>query len=123
MLAAPPWLEIRHATPTLDLDLEKLDAGEREAIALAEELRAELLILDDKDARIEATRRKLRVIGTLGILAEAAAIDLLELPVALAALQQTTFRADTDIVQELLKRDADRKAERHVPTNPPKPMT
>jgi predicted nucleic acid-binding protein len=49
----------------------KLGAGEREAIALAEELKAGLL-LDDGKARREARRRGLAVTGTLAVLAAAA---------------------------------------------------
>lgn len=48
-----------------------LGAGERAAIALAEELGAELLVTDDAGARREAMRRGLRVTGTLGVLREA----------------------------------------------------
>ena len=88
---------------------EKLDAGEREAIALALELKADLIILDDKDARLEATRRDLRVIGTLRVLEDAAQLDLIDLPIVLQKLQQTTFRASPKLLQGMLDRDAVRK--------------
>ena len=64
-----------------------------EAIALALELRADFLILDDRDARIEASRRKLMVIGTLRGLEDVAQLGLIDLPHALPRLRQTTFRA------------------------------
>jgi predicted nucleic acid-binding protein len=48
-----------------------LDAGEAEAIALALELRAELILLDEKDGRRAAERAGLRVTGVLGILLRA----------------------------------------------------
>ncbi len=51
----------------------KLDLGEAEAIALALELQADLLLMDERLGRIEAARFGLRFIGTLGVLIEAKA--------------------------------------------------
>jgi predicted nucleic acid-binding protein len=48
-----------------------LDAGEAEAIALAEILNAEIFLTDDAHARRVASRRGLHVMGTLGILRSA----------------------------------------------------
>jgi len=42
----PDWLEVQQITVPADLALVKLDAGEREAIALAEALGADALLLD-----------------------------------------------------------------------------
>jgi len=75
----------------LDPALAFLDQGEREAIALAEELHADQLLLDDADARREAARRNLPFIGTLGVLREAARRELLDLRVVLVQLQETSF--------------------------------
>jgi predicted nucleic acid-binding protein len=50
------------------------------------------------------------VIGTLGILAEAARRNLLDLPQALAALQATNFHAAPDLIELLLANDARRKS-------------
>ena len=100
----PPWLETRAVTVPPDPALEGLDAGEREAIALAETLRADALILDDKPARREAERRQLRVIGTVRVLADAAEAGLLDLPDALQRLQALGFYLDTRLMQLLLSR-------------------
>jgi uncharacterized protein len=48
-----------------------LDPGEAEAIALALELRAELILLDERDGRAAAERAGLRVTGVLGVLLRA----------------------------------------------------
>jgi predicted nucleic acid-binding protein len=67
--------------------LEELDAGEREAIALAEALHADALIIDEKMGRREAERRKLRVIGTLRVLDDAAEARLIDWSAALSRSQ------------------------------------
>jgi predicted nucleic acid-binding protein len=47
---APDWLEIRTPVNAPDSSLTKLDPGERDAIMLAIELRADQLIVDDREA-------------------------------------------------------------------------
>lgn len=51
--------------------LSVLDAGEAEAIALAEEVNAELVLIDELAGREVARRGGFTVVGTLGILLEA----------------------------------------------------
>jgi predicted nucleic acid-binding protein len=107
-LSAPPqWLRISSMTFQADLLLARLDRGERDAILLAESIRADRLIMDDLDGRLEAANRKLAVIGTLGILAEAARRKLLDLPMALSALKSTNFHVSPALIERLLARDAD----------------
>lgn len=103
------WLQVQplHRPPGPELDY--LDEGERQAIALAEELHADQVLLDETDARKEAERRKLPFIGTLGILRRAAQLDLIDLPATLARLQQTTFYIDPALIRSLLDEDAQRR--------------
>ena len=63
----------RQLVNALGLDL---DAGEAEAIALAMECQADLILLDERMGRHAAQRMGLKVTGTLGILI--AAKDLLD---------------------------------------------
>ncbi len=100
----PAWLEIRRAKSSPEPALGNLGAGEREAITLAEELHADRLILDDHAARRVATQRKLTVIGTLGVLAEAAECGLIDLSDAIARLQQTSFYVSPEVLAPLLNR-------------------
>ena len=67
-IAAPPaWLEI-HDTSGLP-QVSGLDDGETAAIALAEALHADLLLIDERLGFRVARKRELRVTGTLGLLA------------------------------------------------------
>ena len=105
---APAWLEVRPPIGVPDPSLNFLDRGEREAIALAVELNADRLIADETLARTEAVRRKLPVIGTLGVLRNAARSGLLRLPEALLKLQETSFYVAPDLIRLLLEEDAER---------------
>ncbi len=100
----PTWLEIRPVKRGADPAIQDLGAGEREAIALAEELHADRLIMDDRAARRVATQRNLIVIGTLGVLAEAAERGLVDFSDAVARLQRTTFYVSPEVLNPLLER-------------------
>jgi predicted nucleic acid-binding protein len=104
MQEPPSWLIFRSVAAQPDLGLEKLHAGERAAILLAQALRADLIILDEKAARQIAAGRGLRVTGLLGILDEAATRDLIDLPAAVDRLRQTTFRAPPRLLEALVQR-------------------
>jgi predicted nucleic acid-binding protein len=107
--ARPDWLRISDAVFASDPLLGILDRGERDAILLAESIRAERLIMDDSDGRREAENRQLAVIGTLGVLAEAARRDLLDLNRALADLRQTNFFVAPALIEMLLTNEAKRR--------------
>jgi len=72
-IARPPsWLEVLSPSKMADVGLARLDIGERDAILLAEELRADQFVIDEARGRREAERRNLPRIGTLGVLAKGA---------------------------------------------------
>ena len=86
-----------------DLELEQLDDGEREAIVLALELGA-LLVIDERDGRAVATRLGLRLTGTLGLLVEAknrALIPSLRTELD-RLLVETNFRCAESLLQKAL---------------------
>ena len=65
----PSWLKIPHVAPDQVQTISPaLDLGEREAIALAQVVRANLLLMDDLAGREAARRLNLLVTGTLGVL-------------------------------------------------------
>jgi uncharacterized protein len=99
LVPALDWLETRSITDTdaqrikiLQLDFN-LDLGESAAIALAEELNADQVLIDERAARRVAISRQLPVIGTIGILVLAKQRGLLEsVKVVLDALTANGMR-------------------------------
>jgi predicted nucleic acid-binding protein len=100
----PSWLQVQPVPETTDADLLLLDPGERDAILLAEALRADLVLLDDRRARDLATKRCLSMTGLIGVLARAADRGLLSSTEAIDRLQRTSFRADPALYRLLLAR-------------------
>jgi predicted nucleic acid-binding protein len=110
--STPAWLEPRQATDSQDARLRRLGPGEREVIILAEQLRADSIIVDDLAARREAKRRNLHVIGTLTVLYEAAGADLLDFPETVQKLVRAGFHASPALIRLFLGLHARRLAER-----------
>jgi predicted nucleic acid-binding protein len=105
-LAVPPnWLQIQVAVLPQSDALKLLDPGEREAILLAEQLKADLVILDDKAARQMARERGLTVIGLLGIVKSAARSNLLDLETTFAQLREVGFWVAPSLLERLLTED------------------
>lgn len=96
----PSWIDVR--TPTnSDPTLDWLGPGEREGLALAQEIGADLILIDDLPARQEAEKRRFRVTGTLGILRNAARRNLVDLSEALHRLLSTSFYAPSTLISDL----------------------
>lgn len=67
------WISVRQVADTdlLCLLKNELDSGEAEAIALAKEINAKLILLDERAARKIAKSLRLNVLGTVGLLIQA----------------------------------------------------
>ncbi|MBI3492741.1 MAG: DUF3368 domain-containing protein [Acidobacteria bacterium] len=99
----PDWLQVRAPMRALDSLRTVLGAGERDAIALAAEISADALLIDDWDARQEAHRLGIPVMGTLRVLADASEHGFADLVVAFDRLRQTNFRARDQLLDQLVK--------------------
>ncbi len=99
----PDWFEPRASATFPDAALMRLDAGERDAILLAEELKADQLIVDEIRGRAEARRRRIPFTGTLGVLAAGAEAGLLDLRGAIDRLRQTNFHVSANILDRLVE--------------------
>lgn len=97
-------LEVKDRSFVRLLEVE-LDRGESEAIALACELNADFVLLDEKNARSRAKRVGLRILGTIGILIWAKKTGHIpSLRAQLDALQeQARFRMSPELYEKALK--------------------
>jgi predicted nucleic acid-binding protein len=105
----PSWLEIVNLKMPVDLALSYLDAGEQEAISLASELQASLLLMDERDGVDVARRRGLKIVGTLAVLDLAATRGLVDLQTMFDRPRETTFRSPQRLMATMLEQDAERK--------------
>lgn len=106
-MSLPAWAIVR--TPkTLSLTLD-VDPGELEAICLAQEIKADAVLMDDRAGRSAAVHCGVAVIGTVGLLEQAAARGLLDLPDVIDRLRQTNARLHPELIRAALQRDKARK--------------
>jgi predicted nucleic acid-binding protein len=102
-IADPPsWVEVHQSAHVHDPSMEKLDAGEEDAIALAVELHADLILMDDRDGVLIARSKGFRVAGTLGILSMAAEHRLINLAEAFERIKRTSFHYQQEIMDQFL---------------------
>jgi predicted nucleic acid-binding protein len=101
----PTWVDVRPVPPdAVSMIPDDLDLGERAAIALAETMHADLLLIDEAAGRAEAKRRHLRVTGTLGVLRSGAEQGLVNVPDLLERLKATSFYLDETLLNAVFDR-------------------
>ena len=107
VLQPRPWLEI---TPVVKAQLvHGLHKGETETLQLALERKAGAVLMDDMDGRAAARRLGLLPIFTVALLERAAEKGLIDLPSAIARLQETSFFISQEILDAVLDRDKQRR--------------
>lgn len=102
-IAQPPvWLRIHNLQSPPDAELmATLDLGEREAIQLTTEQKADILIIDEWRGRSIARRRGLPVIGALGVLGDGYQHSLIDDPLLiLSAMRQQGFRVSDRLIAD-----------------------
>jgi predicted nucleic acid-binding protein len=97
--------DIRDRTSTYEL-AALLHKGEAEAIILAEEVKADYLIVDERVARHIAASRKIKVIGILGILSLCVKLNIININEALRlsqALIESGYIVKREVYEEWRK--------------------
>jgi uncharacterized protein len=126
--AAPPaWLHVQepgHIEDIPRLGHGKRGAGEKATIALARELHADIVLMDDKQAIQEARKRGLRPVRMLTVLDAAAERRFVEdLPAVLDHLEQrTTFYVSKEckrVIEDMKRRDRERTLAQEEPAPAP----
>lgn len=101
------WIKTQSATDRAFVNTlrAELDPGEAEAIALAIELNADRLLMDERLGRAAAMRVGLQVTGILGILIAAKRNNLIQevKPLLDALIEQVGFWIDTRLYAEVLQ--------------------
>ncbi len=97
----PSWLIVQ--APKTIVPIPRLEQGELEAIALAQELCADLILIDDRKGVTAAEQLGLPVIGTLNVLKRASLAGLLDLTEAIESLKRTTFRWSQSLIDQILR--------------------
>lgn len=83
----------------------QLDLGEAQAIILAKELEADILIIDERKGRKTATEYGLRIIGLLGVLIQAKKKGYIEnlKPILNKLIEEIGFRVSKNLYSRILK--------------------
>jgi predicted nucleic acid-binding protein len=88
----PDWVEVANVNLDTTVWPKQLGAGEVEAIHLALERRADIVMMDDQAGRRVAEQRGLFVSGTLAVLLQAARLSLLDFDQSVAELEHFPLR-------------------------------
>jgi predicted nucleic acid-binding protein len=108
----PAWLHVR--TPTAMPPIDILDPGETAALALATELHATAILMDEKKGRRIATAQGFTTLGTITVLELAAQQNLVDLGSAFNAWSATSFQIAKPLLEAALARNAARRSTQQV---------
>ena len=96
----PPWLQLKSPRgDSLEAMRADLHQGERAALALAIEMRADLVLIDEAAGRREARHLGIRITGTVGVLRLGAERSLINVPDVLSRLRRSGFYIDDNVLQ------------------------
>lgn len=93
-------MKISSGPPSFELPI---DAGESESIALALQENADLILIDDLDAREEAERLGLKIRGTIGVILDTFEQNILSEREAKRLLEKARKRNDNWISKKIIE--------------------
>jgi len=111
VLSLPDWFEVRMMQETQTTTFPvTLHRGERQAILLAEALRADVLLIDEQIGRTIALSRNLPLSGALGVLERADSVGFMsDFPQVLQRLKASGFFITEALEHQLLERHRTRR--------------
>ncbi len=104
--AIDKWIEVKEVKNSNEVKTLRaiLDYGEAEVIVLAQEIEADLLILDNREPRLFAKHLGFKLIGTIGILISAYEKGYLENPIEkIFELKEKGFYISDRLLTEIIK--------------------
>ena len=103
-MGSPVAAWVRVISPKGPVEDVGLGRGEAEAITIAMQVAADVVLIDERKATVVARHRGLLVTGTLGVLALAAESKLVDLDASIRRLLDTNFRASPALIDDILRR-------------------
>ncbi len=104
--AKPNWAVTRYGTENLQKKITGLGKGETSAIAIAIEIGADAILMDDRRAIRVADRNGLNILTTFALFELVAIKDLIDFEETINSLSETSFHFPPDhIVQDYLLRN------------------
>ena len=98
--SCPAWLNVRDPGVKAIREISPdLDSGERAALALARELHADLVLIDEAAGRREAASLGIRITGTVGVLRVAAERGLIDVRSVVARLRSSGFYIQESVIR------------------------
>ena len=102
----PEWVTVKAGNSDILSEIAGLGSGETSAIAIALELDADAVLMDDRKAVREAVKNGLNVLTTFALLELASRKGLLDFRSVIDELSKTSFHfPPDDIVDEFLRRN------------------
>uniref|UniRef100_UPI0025D200C5 DUF3368 domain-containing protein n=1 Tax=Persephonella sp. TaxID=2060922 RepID=UPI0025D200C5 len=105
------WIQIKEIKDRKEANVLQavLDYGEAEVIVLAQEINADLLILDNKEPRMFAKHLGFKIVGTIGIILLANKKRIIDKPLEIILeLREKGFYISDSLLNEIIKETKNR---------------